>query len=110
MLLNDGNEVLVPMPDYPLWTAAVTLSGGKAVHYLCDEEADWFPDLDDIKSKITPRTKAIVIINPNNPTGAVYSKELLEQIADIARQHNLLSTIAGGIVLNGARRILALKG
>lgn len=89
-LLNDGDEVLVPMPDYPLWTAAVTLSGGKAVHYLCDEEADWFPDLDDIKSKITPRTKAIVIINPNNPTGAVYSKELLEQIADIARQHNLL--------------------
>ena len=89
-LLNDGDEVLVPMPDYPLWTAAVTLSGGKAVHYLCDEGADWFPDLDDIKSKITPRTKAIVIINPNNPTGAVYSKELLEQIADIARQHNLL--------------------
>ena len=89
-LLNDGDEVLVPMPDYPLWTAAVTLSGGKAVHYLCDEEADWFPDLDDIKSKITPRTKAIVIINPNNPTGAVYSKELLEQIAEIARQHNLL--------------------
>ena len=89
-LLNDGDEVLVPMPDYPLWTAAVTLSGGKAVHYLCDEEADWFPDLDDIKSKITPRTKAIVIINPNNPTGAVYSKELLEQIAEIARQHNML--------------------
>ena len=89
-LLNDGDEVLVPMPDYPLWTAAVTLSGGKAVHYLCDEEADWFPDLDDIKSKITPRTKAIVIINPKNPTGAVYSKELLEQIAEIARQHNLL--------------------
>ena len=89
-LLNDGDEVLVPMPDYPLWTAAVTLSGVKAVHYLCDEEADWFPDLDDIKSKITPRTKAIVIINPNNPTGAVYSKELLEQIAEIARQHNLL--------------------
>ena len=89
-LLNDGDEVLVPMPDYPLWTAAVTLSGGKAVHYLCDEEADWFPDLDDIKSKVTPHTKAIVIINPNNPTGAVYSKELLEQIAEIARQHNLL--------------------
>lgn len=89
-LLNDGDEVLVPMPDYPLWTAAVTLSGGKAVHYLCDEEADWYPDLDDIKSKITSRTKAIVIINPNNPTGAVYSKELLEQIAEIARQNNLL--------------------
>ncbi len=89
-LLNDGDEVLVPMPDYPLWTAAVTLSGGKAVHYLCDEEADWYPDLDDIKSKITSRTKAIVIINPNNPTGAVYSKELLEQNAEIARQNNLL--------------------
>ena len=89
-LLNDGDEVLVPMPVYPLWTAAVTLSGGKAVHYLCDEEADWYPDLDDIKSKITSRTKAIVIINPNNPTGAVYSKELLEQIAEIARQNNLL--------------------
>lgn len=89
-LLNDGDEVLVPMPDYPLWTAAVTLSGGKAVHYLCDEEADWYPDLEDIKSKITSRTKAIVIINPNNPTGAVYSKELLEQMAEIARQHNLL--------------------
>lgn len=89
-LLNDGDEVLVPMPDYPLWTAAVTLSGGKAVHYLCDEEADWYPDLDDIKSKITSCTKAIVIINPNNPTGAVYSKELLEQIAEIARQNNLL--------------------
>ena len=70
-LLNDGDEVLVPMPDYPLWTAAVTLSGGKAVHYLCDEQADWYPDLDDIKSKITSRTKAIVIINPNNPSGAM---------------------------------------
>ncbi|HBO37063.1 MAG TPA: aminotransferase [Pasteurellaceae bacterium] len=89
-LLNDDDEVLVPMPDYPLWTAAVSLSGGKPVHYLCDEEADWFPDLDDIKSKITTRTKAIVVINPNNPTGAVYSKALLEQIVDVARQNNLL--------------------
>ncbi|QIM69081.1 pyridoxal phosphate-dependent aminotransferase [Basfia succiniciproducens] len=89
-LLNDGDEVLVPMPDYPLWTAAVTLAGGKAVHYLCDEEQDWFPAIDDIKSKITSRTKAIVIINPNNPTGAVYSKELLLEIAEIARQNGLL--------------------
>lgn len=89
-LLNDGDEVLVPMPDYPLWTAAVTLSGGKAVHYVCDEEADWFPDIEDIKSKITSRTRAIVVINPNNPTGAVYSKALLEEIVEIARQHNLL--------------------
>lgn len=89
-LLNDGDEVLVPMPDYPLWTAAVTLSGGKAVHYLCDEQADWFPDLEDIKAKISSRTKAIVIINPNNPTGAVYSKELLLQIAELARQHQLI--------------------
>lgn len=89
-LLNDGDEVLVPMPDYPLWTAAVTLSGGKAVHYVCDEEADWFPDIADIKSKITSRTRAIVVINPNNPTGAVYSKELLEEIVEVARQNNLL--------------------
>lgn len=89
-LLNDGDEVLIPMPDYPLWTAATTLSGGTAVHYLCDENADWNPDLADIKSKITSKTKAIVIINPNNPTGAVYSKSLLESIVEIARQHNLL--------------------
>ncbi|MDD7568956.1 MAG: pyridoxal phosphate-dependent aminotransferase [[Actinobacillus] rossii] len=89
-LLNNDDEVLVPMPDYPLWTAAVTLSGGKAVHYLCDEDSDWYPSLDDIKSKITSRTKGIVIINPNNPTGAVYSKDLLEQIADLAREHGLI--------------------
>lgn len=89
-LLNNDDEVLVPMPDYPLWTAAVTLSGGKAVHYLCDEESDWFPSIEDIKSKITSRTKGIVIINPNNPTGAVYSKDLLEQIADLAREHGLI--------------------
>ncbi|STO53463.1 aminotransferase AlaT [Canicola haemoglobinophilus] len=76
-LLNDGDEVLIPMPDYPLWTAAATLAGGKAVHYLCDEQSDWFPDVEDIKSKITTRTKAIVIINPNNPTGSVYSKEFV---------------------------------
>ena len=89
-LLNDGDEVLISMPDYPLWTAAATLAGGKAVHYLCDEQADWFPDVEDIKSKVTSRTKAIVIINPNNPTGAVYSKELLLDIVEVARQNNLI--------------------
>lgn len=89
-LLNSGDEMLVPAPDYPLWTAAVSLSGGKAVHYLCDESADWFPDLDDIRSKITPNTRGIVIINPNNPTGAVYSKALLLEIVEIARQHHLI--------------------
>ena len=89
-LLNDGDEVLIPMPDYPLWTAAATLAGGKEVHYLCDEQADWFPDVEDIKSKVTSRTKAIVVINPNNPTGAVYSKELLLEIVEVARQNNLI--------------------
>ncbi len=89
-MLNNGDEVLIPAPEYPLWTAATTLSGGKPVHYLCDEQAGWFPDLDDIRSKITPNTKAILIINPNNPTGAVYSKELLQEIVEIARQHNLI--------------------
>lgn len=89
-LLNNGDEVLVPAPDYPLWTAAATLAGGRAVHYLCDEQADWYPDIDDIKSKITRNTKAIVVINPNNPTGAVYSEELLKQIVEVARQHNLI--------------------
>lgn len=89
-LLDNGDEVLVPMPDYPLWTASVSLAGGNAVHYICDEQADWNPDIADIKSKITDRTKAIVIINPNNPTGALYPKELLEEIVDIARQHELL--------------------
>ena len=89
-LLNDGDEVLVPAPDYPLWTAAVTLSGGKPVHYVCDEQADWQPDIDDIKSKITSRTRAIVIINPNNPTGAVYEKDTLEQLAQVARDHKLV--------------------
>ncbi|MEU3570887.1 pyridoxal phosphate-dependent aminotransferase [Kitasatospora sp. NPDC036755] len=89
-LVDDGDEVLVPMPDYPLWTAAVRLAGGKAVHYLCDEEAEWYPDLDDIAAKITARTRAIVVINPNNPTGAVYPKELLEGILDLARRHHLM--------------------
>ncbi|WP_107688210.1 pyridoxal phosphate-dependent aminotransferase [Neisseria wadsworthii] len=89
-LLDTGDEILIPAPDYPLWTAAATLAGGTVRHYLCDEENEWFPDIEDIKAKITPNTKAIVIINPNNPTGAVYSKEILLEIAEIARTHNLL--------------------
>ena len=89
-LLDDGDEVLVPAPDYPLWTASVSLSGGRPVHYLCDEQSDWFPDLDDIRRKITPNTKAIVVINPNNPTGALYPTELLQEIVEIARQHQLI--------------------
>ena len=89
-LLNDGDELLVPAPDYPLWTAATSLAGGKPVHYLCDEHNGWMPDLDDIRSKITPRTKGIVVINPNNPTGALYSDELLLGIIDIAREHGLI--------------------
>lgn len=89
-LLNNGDEMLVPAPDYPLWTAAVSLSGGNAVHYMCDEQQGWMPDIDDIRKKVTPRTRGIVIINPNNPTGAVYSKELLLEIVELARQHNLI--------------------
>lgn len=89
-LLNSGDEILLPAPDYPLWTASVSLSGGKPIHYLCDESADWQPDIDDIKNKITPNTRGIVIINPNNPTGAVYSKALLEEIIELARQHDLI--------------------
>ena len=89
-LLDDGDEVLVPMPDYPLWTACVSLAGGNAVHYLCDEQANWYPDIDDIKSKITSNTKAIVIINPNNPTGALYPDDLLKEIVEIARQNDLI--------------------
>jgi len=89
-LLNNGDEVLIPAPDYPLWTAAVSLSGGNPIHYHCDEQADWFPDLVDIESKITPNTRALVVINPNNPTGAVYSKELLEGIIELARKHSLI--------------------
>ncbi|HCE10616.1 MAG TPA: aminotransferase [Oxalobacteraceae bacterium] len=89
-LLNNGDEVLVPAPDYPLWTAAVSLSGGKPVHYICDEASGWLPDIDDIKRKITPHTKAIVVINPNNPTGALYPVEVLQQIVEVARQHQLI--------------------
>jgi alanine-synthesizing transaminase len=89
-LINNGDEVLIPAPDYPLWTAAVALSGGKAVHYMCDEESDWYPDIDDMKSKINDYTRGIVIINPNNPTGAVYPKEVLQNIIDLAREHDLI--------------------
>ncbi|KQX61936.1 pyridoxal phosphate-dependent aminotransferase [Angustibacter sp. Root456] len=89
-LLDNGDEVLIPAPDYPLWTAAVSLAGGRPVHYLCDESAGWQPDLDDLAGKITDRTKAIVVINPNNPTGAVYGTQVLEGIADLARRHGLM--------------------
>jgi alanine-synthesizing transaminase len=89
-LLNDGDEVLVPTPDYPLWTAAVSLSSGTPVHYLCDESKEWAPDLTDLRKKITPRTKAIVVINPNNPTGAIYSKEVLLELTQIAREYGLI--------------------
>jgi alanine-synthesizing transaminase len=89
-LLNSGDEVLVPAPDYPLWTAAVVLAGGTARHYICDEQSGWLPDLDDIRSKVTPNTRAIVIINPNNPTGALYPDELLREIIEIARQNHLI--------------------
>jgi alanine-synthesizing transaminase len=89
-LLNDGDEVLIPSPDYPLYTAVVALSGGTPVHYMCDEQAEWYPDLNDIRAKISPRTKAIVVINPNNPTGALYPREVLEGLIEIARQHQLI--------------------
>ncbi|HAJ74465.1 MAG TPA: aminotransferase [Lachnospiraceae bacterium] len=89
-LLNDGDEILIPAPDYPLWTACATLAGGKAVHYICDEESDWNPDIEDIRSKVTPKTKAIVIINPNNPTGAVYPDDILRDIVQIARENELI--------------------
>lgn len=89
-LLDDGDEILIPSPDYPLWTATATLAGGKAVHYICDEESEWYPDLADMEKKITDKTKAIVIINPNNPTGALYPKEILEKIVELARRHQLI--------------------
>lgn len=89
-LLDNSDEVLVPAPDYPLWTACVTLAGGTAVHYICDEQSEWYPDIEDIKKKITNKTKAIVIINPNNPTGALYPREVLQQIVDVAREHQLI--------------------
>jgi alanine-synthesizing transaminase len=105
-LLDAGDEVLIPMPDYPLWTAAVTLAGGRAVHYLCDESAGWNPDLDDIRSKVSGRTKAVVVINPNNPTGAVYDRTVLEGIAAVAREHELIvyaDEIYDRITYDGAR-------
>ena len=89
-LLDSGDEVLVPAPDYPLWTGAVSLSGGKPVHYICDEQSEWYPDVEDILGKITPKTRGIVVINPNNPTGALYPTELLQQIVDLAREHRLI--------------------
>lgn len=89
-LLNNGDEILMPSPDYPLWTAAANLAGGKPVHYICDEKSNWYPDIQDIRRKITGRTKGIVVINPNNPTGALYPKEVLQQIVDIAREHELI--------------------
>ena len=89
-LLDNSDEVLVPAPDYPLWTACVTLAGGTAVHYICDEQSEWYPDIEDIKKKIADKTKAIVIINPNNPTGALYPREVLQQIVDVAREHQLM--------------------
>ena len=107
-LLNNGDEVLVPSPDYPLWTAAVNLAGGKAVHYLCDEQSDWFPDIEDIRSKVTSKTRAIVVINPNNPTGAVYSEDLLKQLVQIAQENQLVifaDEIYSKIVYDGAEYI-----
>ena len=105
-LLNNGDEVLIPAPDYPLWTAAVSLSGGAPRHYRCDESSGWQPDLDDLRSKITPNTRAIVVINPNNPTGALYSTDLLRAIAEIARQHQLIvyaDEIYDRVLYDGAR-------
>ncbi|MHB9294591.1 alanine-synthesizing transaminase [Pillotina sp. SPG140] len=107
-LVDSGDEVLIPSPDYPLWTAAVTLAGGRAVHYICDEQSAWNPDIADLESKITPRTKGIVIINPNNPTGAVYSREILKRIAELARQYELIvfaDEIYSRITYDGAQHI-----
>ena len=107
-LLNSGDEVLIPSPDYPLWTACTNLAGGTAVHYICDEQSDWYPDIADIESKIKPKTKAIVVINPNNPTGALYPRELLEKIVDIARRHELIifsDEIYDRLVMDGEEHI-----
>lgn len=107
-LLDNGDEVLVPSPDYPLWTACVNLAGGTAVHYVCDEDSEWYPDIDNMRSKITDKTKAIVIINPNNPTGALYPKEVLQQIVDLAREHQLMifsDEIYDRLVMDGLEHI-----
>ena len=107
-LLNNGDEVLIPSPDYPLWTACTNLAGGKPVHYICDEESEWYPDISDIENKITERTKAIVVINPNNPTGALYPLEILEQIVELARKHSLMimsDEIYDRLVMDGEKHI-----
>ena len=107
-LLDYGDEILVPAPDYPLWTASVTLAGGKAVHYICDEQSEWYPDIADIRSKVTDRTKGIVVINPNNPTGALYPKEVLEQIVEVAREHDLIifaDEIYDRLVMDGLEHV-----
>ncbi len=107
-LLDYGDEILVPAPDYPLWTASVTLSGGTAVHYICDEQAGWYPDLEDIRRKITPRTKGIVIINPNNPTGALYPEDLLQEIVKMAEEHDLIifaDEIYDRLVMDGKKHV-----
>ena len=107
-LLDTGDEILIPSPDYPLWTACATLAGGKAVHYICDEESEWYPDINDIRKKINDHTKAIVIINPNNPTGALYPKEVLEQIVQVAREHQLIifsDEIYDRLVMDGEKHI-----
>ncbi|GFI62128.1 glutamate-pyruvate aminotransferase AlaA [Clostridiales bacterium] len=107
-LLNTGDEVLVPMPDYPLWTASVTLAGGTAVHYMCDEQAEWYPDIEDIRNKVTSRTKGIVVINPNNPTGALYPKEVLEEIVEVARENELIifaDEIYDRLVMDGLKHV-----
>ena len=107
-LLNNGDEILMPSPDYPLWTAAANLAGGHPVHYMCEEAANWYPDMDDIRSKITDRTKGIVIINPNNPTGALYPREVLQEIVDIAREHQLIifaDEIYDRLVMDGEEHI-----
>ena len=107
-LLDDGDEILIPSPDYPLWTACATLAGGKAVHYICDEQSEWYPDMEDIKKKINHRTKAIVLIIPNNPTGALYPREVLQQIVDIAREHQLIifsDEIYDRLVMDGEEHI-----
>ncbi len=107
-LLDDGDEILIPSPDYPLWTACATLAGGKVVHYICDEQSEWYPDMNDIRSKITDRTKAIVLINPNNPTGALYPKEVLLEIVKIAREHQLIifsDEIYDRLVMDGEQHV-----
>ena len=107
-LLNSGDEVLIPSPDYPLWTACTNLAGGKAVHYVCDEQSEWYPDIADIRSKITPKTKAIVVINPNNPTGALYPRQLLEELVQVAREHELVifsDEIYDRLVMDGLEHI-----